>query len=112
MLAVRVRWRRVTLALLLAWLVSWLLLSGLLLLLHVDFLSDSCTDTASKEILHRLVRFTAAHHADQSQLILSSFFFSLLILLPCLAGCPQTFQDVHHRYKVMTFAPKSLLDFF
>ncbi|XP_051910793.1 divergent protein kinase domain 1C isoform X2 [Hippocampus zosterae] len=63
MLSVRVRWRRVTLALLLAWLVSWLVLSGLLLLFHVDFLSDSCTDTASKEILHRLCGDFAAGSA-------------------------------------------------
>ncbi|XP_061614461.1 divergent protein kinase domain 1C isoform X3 [Phyllopteryx taeniolatus] len=54
MSAVRVRCCRLMSALLLAWLASWLLLSGLALLLHADFLSDACTDAASKKILRRL----------------------------------------------------------
>ncbi|XP_061522159.1 divergent protein kinase domain 1C [Phycodurus eques] len=54
MSAVRVRCCRLMWALLLAWLASWLLLSGLALLLHADFLSDVCTDATSKKILRRL----------------------------------------------------------
>ncbi|XP_077364423.1 divergent protein kinase domain 1C isoform X2 [Festucalex cinctus] len=63
MLAVRVRCRRVTLALLLAWSAAWLLLGGLLFLLHGNFLSDACTDAASKEILRRLCGDFAAGSA-------------------------------------------------
>ncbi|XP_077411160.1 divergent protein kinase domain 1C isoform X2 [Vanacampus margaritifer] len=62
MLAVRIRCRRVTLALLLAWSASWLLLA-LLFLLHANLLSDVCTDAASKEILRRLCGDFAAGSA-------------------------------------------------